>query len=191
MGAGGGLGHFAGEKQTPRNISRARLIVHIVQYAKAQGAQVIGIDSGPEKRDFVLGLGAHEFIDFALTDPVERVREITGHGAHAVVVTTGNAKAFARACDMLRVGGTLSCVGIPYGGPFLETPINTIIIKGLRVTGNLVGSLRECMEAVDLVRYGLVKPAISIRPFRELPKAFEEMERGDINGRIVLQVSED
>lgn len=164
---------------------------YIVQYAKAQGALVIAIDSGTEKRGFILRFGVQEFIDFALTDPAKRVQKITGHGAHAVVVTTGNAKAFARACHMVRVGGTLSCVGIPYGGPFLETPVNTIIIKGLKVTGNLVVSMRECMEAVDLVRYGLVKPAISIRPFRELPQVFEEMEKGDINGRVVLQVSEE
>lgn len=148
------------------------------------------MDTTREKRDFVLNLGAKEFIDFTTTDPIKRITEITGLGAHAAIVATGNGKAFARACEMLRVGGTLSCIGIPFGGPFLETPINTIIIKGLKVTGNLVGSLRECMEAVDLVRYGFVKPAVRVMGFRELREAYEEMERGDIMGRIVLRVAE-
>lgn len=161
-----------------------------VQYAKAQGALVIGVDTGPGKEDFVLGLGAQHFIDFATEDPVKKVQEITGLGAHAVVVTAGNAKAFAHACDMLRVGGTLSCVGIPPGKPCLETPICTIVIKGLRITGNLVGSLKECMEAVDLVRRGVVKPVIKVRPFRELPQVYEEMEKGDIAGRVVLQIAQ-
>ncbi|KAJ6135192.1 Polyketide synthase enoylreductase [Penicillium capsulatum] len=165
VGAGGGLGHLA------------------VQYARAQGALVIGVDTGPGKRNFVLGLGAHEFIDFATKDPVKRVQELTGLGAHAVVVTAGSAKAFAHACDMLRVGGSLSC-------PCLETPICTIVIKGLRITGNLVGSLKECMEAVDLVRRGVVTPVINVRPFRDLPRVYEEMEKGDIAGRIVLQVAQ-
>ncbi|KAM0119053.1 hypothetical protein ACP6JC_004371 [Aspergillus fumigatus] len=160
-----------------------------VQYAKAHGALVIGVDAG-DKRDFVLGLGAIEFVDFKSVDPVQRVHEITGLGAHAVVVTAGNAKAFAHACDMLRVGGTLSCVGIPPGRPVLETPICTIVIKGLRITGNLVGSLKECMEAVELVRRGMVKPEIRVRPFRDLPQVYEEMEKGDISGRIVLGVAE-
>ncbi|KAJ5173116.1 Polyketide synthase enoylreductase [Penicillium capsulatum] len=172
VGAGGGLGHLA------------------VQYARAQGALVIGVDTGPGKRNFVLGLGAHEFIDFATKDPVKRVQELTGLGAHAVVVTAGSAKAFAHACDMLRVGGSLSCVGIPPGKPCLETPICTIVIKGLRITGNLVGSLKECMEAVDLVRRGVVTPVINVRPFRDLPRVYEEMEKGDIAGRIVLQVAQ-
>lgn len=162
-----------------------------VQYAKAAGALVIGVDAGVEKQDFVLKLGAEEFIDFRSTEPVKRVHEITGLGAHAVVVTTGSSKAFAHACEMLRVEGTLSCVGIPAGRPHLETPISTIVIKGLRITGNLVGSLKECMEAVNLVRRGVVKPAIKIRPFRELPQAYEEMEKGDVAGRIVLKVADD
>lgn len=91
---------------------------------------------------------------------------------------------------MLRVGGTLSCVGIPFGGVSLDTPISTIIIKGLRVVGNLVGSLKESMEAVDLVRDGVVRPVVKVRGFRELARVYEEMERGDIMGRVVLKVSD-
>jgi D-arabinose 1-dehydrogenase-like Zn-dependent alcohol dehydrogenase len=150
---------------------------------------VIGVD-GPGKRDFVLSLGAQEFIDFAKEDPIKRVQEITGLGAHAAVVTAGSAKAFSHACEMLRVGGSLSCVGIPPGRPCLETPICTIVIKGLRITGNLVGSLKECMEAVDLVRRGVVKPVIKVRQFKDLPQVYEEMERGDISGRVVLQIAQ-
>ncbi|CAI7657676.1 unnamed protein product [Penicillium glandicola] len=181
IGAGGGLGHLAG-------ISSARNLG--VQFARAHGALVIGVDTGPGKRDFVKGLGAQEFIDFVTEDPVKRVREITGLGAHAAVVTAGNAKAFANACGMLRVGGTLSCVGIPPGRPSLETPICTIVVKGLRITGNLVGSLKECMEAVDLIRHGIVNLMVKVRPFKDLPRVYEEMEKGDILGRIVLQITE-
>ena len=148
------------------------------------------MDTGPGKGDFVKGLGAQEFIDFATEDPVKRVQQITGLGAHAAVVTAGNAKAFSHACDMLRVGGTLSCVGIPPGRPNLETPICTIVIKGLKITGNLVGSLKECMEAVDMVRRGIVKPVVRVRPFKDLPEVYEEMRKGDISGRIVLQIAE-
>ena len=90
---------------------------------------------------------------------------------------------------MLRVGGTLSCVGLPPGRACLEIPIPTLVIKGLRITGNLVGSLKECMEAVDLVRRGAVKPVVKVRPFKDLPQVYEEMEKGDISGRVVLQIA--
>ncbi|KAL1620834.1 hypothetical protein SLS56_009445 [Neofusicoccum ribis] len=161
-----------------------------VQYARAQGALVIGVDGGASKGDFIKSIGASEYIDFkTVPNLVQTVKEITNGGANAVIVTAGNAKAFVQAADMLKVGGTLSCVGIPPERGFIETPINTIVIKGLHITGNLVGSLKECLEAVDLVRRGVVKPKISIRKFEDLPTVYKELEKGDISGRIVLQVA--
>ncbi|KAF4309077.1 hypothetical protein GTA08_BOTSDO03332 [Botryosphaeria dothidea] len=174
VGAGGGLGHLA------------------VQYARAQGALVIAVDGGPEKGELVKSIGASEYIDFKATpNLVQRVKESTNGGAKAVIVTAGNPKAFVQAAGMLKVGGTLSCVGIPPEKGFIETPISTIVIKGLHITGNLVGSLKECLEAVDLVRRGVVRPKISIRNFEDLPAVYGELERGDIEGRIVLKVAKD
>lgn len=106
-------------------------------------------------------------------------------------MTAGNAKAFARAADMLKVGGTLCCVGIPSQIGFIETPVSAIAVKSLHITGNLVGSLKECLEAVDLVRRGVVKPKITVRDFADLPAVYSEMEKGDISGRIVLKVAKD
>jgi propanol-preferring alcohol dehydrogenase len=119
------------------------------------------------------------------------VLRITNGGAHAVVVTSGNAKAFAQAADMLRINGTLSCAGIPPGRAFIECPVSSIVIKGLHITGNLLGSLKECMEAVELTRRGIVKPRFEIRPFKDLPKVYEELEEGKITGRIVLKVGDE
>lgn len=73
----------------------------------------------------------------------------------------------------------------------MQTPVQGIVIKGLRISGNLVGSLRETMEAVELVRAGLVKPHVQVRPFAELPHIYEELERGDVVGRIVVKVADE
>jgi len=174
MGAGGGLGHLA------------------VQFARAMGAQVIGVDGGSSKRDFVLSLGAKEYVDFKTSaNVVQDVIAITNGGARAVVVAVGNPRAFTQGAEMLRIEGTLSCVGIPAGKVFIETPIAHIVLKGLRITGNLVGSLKECLEAVELVRRGIVKPHVTVRPFRDLAKVYEELERGEISGRVVLKVGDE
>ena len=79
-------------------------------------------------------------------------------------------------------------VGIPPGDIHLRTPIATIVIKGLRIFGNLVGSMKETLESVELVRTGKVKPHVEVRTFRELPKIYDMLEKGDIPGRIVLEV---
>jgi len=154
------------------------------------GANVIGIDTGKVKEDFIKSLGA-QFVDFAKSpNLVEEIRSITGGGAHAATVASGSPRAFAAAVDMLRIGGTLCCIGIPPGDVYLMTPIATLIIKGLKVVGNLVGSMGETLEAVELVRDGTVKPHVEVRRFEELPKVYEMLEKGDVLGRIVLQVAE-
>jgi alcohol dehydrogenase, propanol-preferring len=60
-------------------------------------------------------------VDFAKTkDVVGDVLALTGIGADAVVMTSGNAKTYAQAADMLRPAGSLSCVGIPPGKTYFK-----------------------------------------------------------------------
>ncbi|KAL9054249.1 MAG: hypothetical protein Q9162_004283 [Coniocarpon cinnabarinum] len=173
VGAAGGLGHFA------------------IQYATAFGARVIAIDAGASKERFVKELGASHYVDVTSTNPVNAVHAITGTGANAVVVTTGSSKAYYSAAELLRIGGTLSCCGIPPDQALIGTSAGVIAIKGLKVIGNLIGSLKECHDAVEFVRSGRVKPRVVVREFEELGKVYEELERGEVLGRVVLRVSKD
>lgn len=151
---------------------------------------MIAIDTGDQKRDYCLSLGATHFLDFKKIRSVPAaVQELTNGGAHAVVCTSGNPKAYAMSAECLRKNGTLACVGIPPGGPFLETPISTIVIKGLRIVGSLVGSLKETLEAVELTKLGIVVPNVKIRPFRDLPAVYKELENDAVTGRVVLDVA--
>jgi propanol-preferring alcohol dehydrogenase len=47
------------------------------------------------------------------------------------------------------------------------------------------------MEAMELVRRGKVKPKVVVREFEELPRVYEELERGDIAGRVALRIGDD
>lgn len=91
----------------------------------------------------------------------------------------------------MRAGGTLSCCGIAPGFAKFETPIAKVVIKNLNIVGNLIGSLQECLEAVDFVRRGVVKPKVEVRDFKDLEEVYERLEKGEIKGRIVLKVAED
>lgn len=176
---------------SPRYSKSNILANELVQYAKVAGANVIGIDSGQEKRIFIESLGG-SFLDFKeCPDVVAEVTRLTNGGAHAAIVASGSSRAFTGAVDMLRIGGTLCCVGIPPGDVYLTTPIATIIIKGLHVVGNLVGSLEETLEAVEIVRKGLVTPRIKVREFEELSEVYDMLEKGDVLGRIVLRVAKE
>lgn len=174
LGAGGGLGHYA------------------VQYGLLRTPFVVGVDTGREKGELVRGFGA-EFEDYKATPNLRAAIDgfTDGRGADAVIVAAGSSAAFATAASLLGVGGVLCCIGIPPGGGSLLTPVSEIVIKGLKMKGNLVGSLGECMEAVELVRKGKVKPKVFVREFEELPKIYEELERGNIAGRVALRIGDD
>ena len=164
-----------------------------MQYAAVAGLLVIALDAGAHKASFVKTLGAKHYIDITSTpDPVQRVRElVNGPGAHGVIVAAGAPAAYRHSAEMLRAGGVMSCCGIAPDMTRIETPAAQIVIKNLRIVGNLIGSARECAEAVEFVRRGVVKPVVKVREFEELGKIYEELERGEIEGRVVLKVFKD
>lgn len=95
-GSGGGLGHIG------------------VQIAsRLRKFRVIAVDSGLSKRELSLQCGAHEFIDFATEDVEQRVKEITGEGAHACLVVSGSEAAFELAPKLVRNNALLAVIGLP------------------------------------------------------------------------------
>ena len=69
-----------------------------VQLAHAMGMRPIVVDTGEERRELSKKMGAEHFVDFKEdSDPVKKVVELTGGGAHGVFVT-GMLKLACRAC---------------------------------------------------------------------------------------------
>jgi D-arabinose 1-dehydrogenase-like Zn-dependent alcohol dehydrogenase len=59
-----------------------------VQLAVAMGFRPVVVDTGAERKALAEEMGAEAFVDFKeVEDPVARVLEITGGGAHGVFVT--------------------------------------------------------------------------------------------------------
>lgn len=174
-GAGGGLGHLA------------------VQFsARGIGHRVIGIDHS-SKKDLVLESGAEHFIPVDGTDNfAEAVKGLTGGlGAHAVVVCTANNAAYASSLDMLRFGGRVVCVGIPEGEPVPIKCANpgVMVAKALQIVGSAVGSRKEAIETMDFGARGIVKTHFRTEKMDKLTGIFEEMHKGALKGRVVLDLS--
>ncbi|KAF5361384.1 hypothetical protein D9758_006197 [Tetrapyrgos nigripes] len=171
-GAGGGLGHLA------------------VQYARVRGLRVIAVDTGADKKELCLKLGADKWIDFKETkDLVGEIKAITGGaGAHSAVVTSASATGYTQAVDYLRPGGTLMAVGLP-GDAKLEASIFWTVLKNVSVIGSYVGNRQDAREAIDIAARGQVKVHFATRPLSELKDVYEGMKEGKIAGRIVLDMS--
>jgi len=170
-GAGGGLGHLA------------------VQYAVARGLRVIAIDSGEDKKQLVLGLGAEAWIDFKETqDLVADIKRITGGlGAHSSIVTATSSSGYAQVVDYLRSGGTLVAVGLP-GTATLEASIFFTVLKSISIIGSCAGNRQDSIEAIDIAARGKVKVFFKQQALADLKDVYEGLEAGTIAGRIVLDM---
>ncbi|EER41937.1 alcohol dehydrogenase [Histoplasma capsulatum var. duboisii H88] len=181
-GAGGGLGHIATQLGS-----------------RGLGHRIIGIDHG-SKRDIVLESGAEHFIDitqFTDNEPkggklAEHVQSLTGGlGAHAVIVCTSSNAAYAQGMYLLRMNGVLVCVGIPENVPL---PIGSsfpahLIGKQLSIVGSAVGTKRESIETMEFGARGIIQVHFRTEKMDALTDVFKEMERGDLKGRVVLDLS--
>ena len=77
------------------------------------GLRVIAIDTGEDKRELSLSLGAEAWVDFReSTNLVADVIAATGGGAHAAIVTSGVSAAYSQAVAYLRTRGCLMVVGL-------------------------------------------------------------------------------
>ncbi|GAW16130.1 hypothetical protein ANO14919_055530 [Xylariales sp. No.14919] len=175
-GAGGGLGSIA--------TSLA---------ARGMGFRVLGIDM-PEKEASVLDSGAEHFLDATQFDDAAigaEVKRVTGLGAAAVVVCAGSNKAYGQALSMLRFGGTLVCVGMPTGDqvPIADAFPSSMVQKGQRIVASAVGNRREAAEALEMAARGVVRFPVRTVGMPELQSVFEDMGRGKITGRVVLDLS--
>lgn len=78
------------------------------------GMRVIAVDGGSEKEEMCKKIGADHFVDFMKVKdvPAEVVKLADGLGAHGLVVTASNGKAYAGGLTMLRTSGVFMCIGL-------------------------------------------------------------------------------
>ncbi|KAH8698285.1 putative alcohol dehydrogenase [Talaromyces proteolyticus] len=172
----GGLGHLACQLAS-----------------KGMGFRVIAIDHG-SKEELAKQSGAEHFIDFTKFDKAtltEHVKALTdGLGAHAVVVCTAANAAYGQAVQLLRFNGTLVCVGIPEGDfvAISGAAPGILIAKQLNITGSAVGNRQEAMQTLDFAARGVLKTHYQTKKLEDLTSVFEQMEKGQLQGRVVLEL---
>jgi propanol-preferring alcohol dehydrogenase len=163
----GGLGHVA------------------VQYAKAMGLNVAAVDLGPEKMALARKLGAEITIDAKTQDPAKEIQKQIG-GAHGVLVTAVSPIAFKQAVGMLRRGGTCVLNGLP-PGEFLVS-IFELVLNGYTLRGSIVGTRLDLEEALAFAAEGKVRATIETVPLESINDVLSRLKKGDIRGRIVLDM---
>ncbi len=167
----GGLGHMA------------------VQYAVAMGLNVVAVDVDDAKLDLARKLGAVETVNARTeADPAAVVKRLTGGGARGALVTAVSEKAFEQAVGMIGRGGTVALNGLPPG----DFPLNIfgMVLNGITVRGSIVGTRLDLQESLDFAGDGKVKATISTAGLDDINSVFDRMRKGQIEGRVVLDLTE-
>ncbi|HGD4942222.1 TPA: alcohol dehydrogenase AdhP [Streptococcus agalactiae] len=156
-----------------------------VQYAKKVfNAHVVAVDINADKLQLAKEVGADLTVNGKeIKDVAAYIQEKTG-GCHGVVVTAVSKVAFNQEIDSVRAGGTVVAVGLP--SEYMELSIVKTVLDGIRVVGSLVGTRKDLEEAFAFGAEGLVVPVVEKVPVDTAPQVFDEMERGLIQGRKVL-----
>ena len=157
-----------------------------VQYAKKVfNAHVIAVDINNDKLALAKEVGADVVINGLEVDDVPGlIKEKTDGGAHSAVVTAVSKVAFNQAVDSVRAGGRVVAVGLP--SEMMELSIVKTVLDGIQVIGSLVGTRKDLEEAFQFGAEGLVVPVVQKRPIEDAVAIFDEMEKGQIQGRMVL-----
>jgi NADPH:quinone reductase-like Zn-dependent oxidoreductase len=158
-GAAGGVGHFA------------------VQFAKHAGARAIGTGSS-RNRDFVLGLGADEFVDYTQQDVAEAVSDVD------VAFDTVGGEVTESLLPTVREGGVLVTIA---NAP----PEEAAWKRGVRAEFVLTEpNPEELARIAELVAAGDVRVEIEeTLPLADVRRAHELNETGHTRGKIVLSVA--
>ena len=157
-----------------------------VQYAKKVfNAHVIAVDINNDKLALAKEVGADIVINgLEVEDVPGLIKEKTDGGAHSAVVTAVSKVAFNQAVDSVRAGGRVVAVGLP--SEMMELSIVKTVLDGIQVIGSLVGTRKDLEEAFQFGAEGLVVPVVQKRPIEDAVAIFDEMEKGQIQGRMVL-----
>jgi NADPH:quinone reductase len=168
----------------------------LIDLAKAEGLQVIGVVSSEQKARFVRDLGADHVVNRKQVKVGERVKEITGGRGVDAIVDPVAGPAFAENIEMLAPCGTLLIYGALGGKAPLEllpTPRlrkNSPAVRQFTIHtwDHLVEERRAGMRTlIDMLAAGKLHPRIHARlPLSEATRAHEMLESGEVVGKLLL-----
>jgi len=159
--AAGGVGHYA------------------VQIAKHVGAYVIGTASAAN-REFVLGLGADEFIDYTSERFEDRIRDAD------VVFDSIFGDHLLRSLEAVKKGGRVISLLTFFEGAIAEKAREKDVFAHRL---SVVSRGEDMQEIAALLQNGQLRSHISERyRFQDLPQAHAQIETGKTQGKIVVNV---
>jgi propanol-preferring alcohol dehydrogenase len=174
VGSGGGLGHLG------------------VQFAKALGLKIIGIDARDEGLALTKEYGADVVVDArkGKGEAVKAVQAVTGgFGADATVNLSDAQSAAGLACAVTKMHGLMVQIAQP---DTVEIPFPELIFRDIRIRGSLICSPEESKSMLKCIaEHGIT---VKTNPFYGLDKIEDLVSMvhgGKIQGKAVIVIDDE
>jgi len=161
----GGLGHMA------------------VKFAVAMGARVTVLSTSESKRADALKLGAH---DFAATRD-EATFKTLAKTFDFIVDSVSAPHDYNAYLSLLKVDGTMILLGVP--DQPAPVAAGALIMQRRRLTGSLIGGIRETQEMLDFCAEHDIVSDIERIGIADINTAYERMLKGDVRYRFVIDTA--
>ena len=159
----------------------------------AGAVRVIAVDVDDRKLEWARQFGATDLVNSRASDPVDRIRELTGgFGADVVIDAVGRPETYRQAFYARDLAGTVVLVGVPTPEMRLELPLLDVFGRGGALKSSWYGDClptRDFPMLIDLHLEGrlpLDKFVSETIALDEVEKAFGKMERGEVLRSVVV-----
>ena len=162
--------------------------------ARLAGAHtIIGVDIDDRKLEWAREFGATDIINSSSTDPVKRIRELTGgNGVNVAIEAVGTPETYRQAFYSRDLAGTLVLVGVPNLEMKVEIPMLEVFGRGGALKSSWYGDClpsRDFPMIIDLYLQGrldLERFVSDTIKLEDVESAFGRMERGEVLRSVVV-----
>ena len=161
----GGLGHMA------------------IKFAVSFGAEVTVLSTSPNKKADAMKLGVHNFV---ITTDAEQVKSVA-NSFNFILNTLSAPHDYNLYLGMLKVDGTLICVGLPVEP--ITVPAFNIVFTRKCIAGSLIGGIPETQEMLDYCAQHNIVSDIETIPIQKINEAYDRMLKSDVKYRFVIDMA--
>ncbi len=160
--------------------------LNAVAIGRALGYEnIVVLDISNEKLNAAREMGANAVLNSGDENTIDELAKITGNNLAGVLDTVGISATAQLAVRALIKTGRYVVVGL-HGGDF-KMPLPWLPQKAMTVRGCHVGSLGQLRELIALIKTGKVrKIPVTLRPLSEVNDALDDLKKGRVTGRVVL-----
>ena len=153
-----------------------------VQWANKFGYRVAAVGRGPENGDLARKLGAHIYIDSKNSDAAAELQKLGG--AKVILATAPNSKSMSDLFPGLGRNGSMVVGGAGMGN--IEVAPFTLLLGKRRLQGWSSGTAADSEDTMRFATLTGVRPMIEKFPLEKAAEAYERMNSGHAQFRVVL-----